>query len=544
MIKSILRSTFVLAFSFLLVTSFINIAQAQDFEEWKQNYLNEFKEFQNEYDKQFHEMLQKEWKEFDIEISADLYQKPKPNVVPQVESPEVPEPKTTVKLEEPKVKDKEQKKKETEKTLKKEEPGEKAESPKGELPKKKAANQEVGNRTNKENIKLATPENGLTPTFEPNVKKAKVQTNNLTFFDIPIQYKFYSAYMTQIDRPVDKKAISDFWKHLSTKDYPSFLDQAEQVRSQLSLNDYGYAQLLEQIGEQIYGQDTHEATLFTWFMLTQSGFGTRIAYNRQGVYLLIKTSPGVFRTTYFTINGSKFYGLSFSESYAQLPDKLYTYEGDYPKSKAKELNLRFAALPTLPQKQEMRTLSFSYKDTSYTFEVPVDQQIVNYFKNYPKANLDLYFNSRMQGATHDKLISSLEPLLDNKSDIEKVNILLRFVQRSFEYQTDQEQFNEEKKMFPMEALYYPANDCDDRTILFGYLLEHLTDLDYVVLRYPGHLTPAVHFSSNPPSGSQVGNPITYNGKSYYVSDPTYFGADAGMIMPDYENTRPEEIFDL
>lgn len=551
MAKPTFRTFSLFIISLLFFVAITNDVKAQEeFEKWKENYLNEFQEFQNKYDKEFHEMLKKEWKKFDTESSPDFYQKPKPKVVPKVEKPKPPEPKAEVELEETKEPEKEVEQNDLQwldaflgffrEKAQDSQPDESKQSPK-----KKKEDREENVLTSKNDKKTATSiTEGLTPSFEPKVKKAKVQTDNLDYFGIPIQYKYYAAYKTRADRPVDQKVISDFWKHLSTKDYPSFLKQIDEVRSKLSLNDYGYAQLLEDIGNQIYGDGTHEATLFTWFMLTQSGFGTRIAYNNQSVYLLIRTNPGVFRTTYFTINGSKYYGLSFDESYSQLPDQLYTYEGDYPKSKEKELDLLFAKLPTLPEKPENRTLSFSYGDTSYTFEVPVDLQIINYFKKYPKADLSLYFNSQMDGETHEVLISSLRPLLKGKSDVEKANLLLRFVQKSFDYQTDQEQFNTEKKMFPAEAIYYPASDCDDRSILFAYLVENLTDLQYIVLRYPSHLTPAIHFPSNPPNGSEVGNPVVYKGKPYYVTDPTYIGADVGMVMTKYQGSRPEEIFDL
>lgn len=525
------RNILVFIFSLLLIGGLCEDAKAQEeFEEWKGNYLNEFKEFQNEYDKQFHEMLQKEWKELDVKLSPDLYQKPKPTTIPRVEKEETPNPDTVAPEKVP------EKEVEEEKEIKK------AETPKIKPEVKKEKRAKDNRQTDKREKLFPGPSALINPTFEPNVKKARVQTRNLTYFDIPIRYKYYAAYQTRLDRPVGRKEISDFWKHLSTKDYPSFLKQIRQVKSQLSLNDYGYAQLLDDIADQIYGRNTHESTLFTWFMLTQSGFGTRVAYNRENVYLLIKTNPGVFQTTYFTINGSKYYGLNFSESYSQLPKKLYTYEGNYPKSKEKELNLFFTELPQLPQKPQIRALEFTYGDSTYTFEVSVDEQIVNYFKIYPKANLDLYFTSRMEGETHSQLLDQLRPLIKGKPDVKKVNILLRFVQEAFEYQTDQQQFNTEKKMFPAETLYYPASDCDDRSILFAYLLDNLTDLKYIVLRYPGHLTPAVHFPSDPPTGDRVGAPVTYNGKSYYVSDPTYIGAVAGMIMTKYRNSQPEEIF--
>lgn len=536
-----LRHILIPVFSLLLIGGLGENAKAQEgFEEWKENYLNEFEEFQNEYDKQFHEMLQKEWKEFDIELSPDFYEKPKPNTIPRIEKEEKPDSADTVEpAESRKEIEEEKEKQETAKSTKpKAEQKEEKEAEKGEETKEKEDNRTV----DKKERSPSGPSAGIAPTFEPEVKKAEVHTKNLSYFDTPIRYKYYAAYETRLDRPVDKKAISDFWKHLSTKDYPSFLEQIEQVRSELSLNDYGYAQLLENIGEQIYGENTHEATLFTWFMLTQSDFGTRIAYNKDNVYLLIKTTPGVFKTTYFTINGSKYYGLSFSESHSQLPSKLYTYEGDYPKSEEKELNLYFTQLPTLPEKHQSRTLEFTYDGNTHTIEVPVDQQMIDYFKIYPKANLELYFTSRMEGETHNQLLSQLRPIVEGKSNLEKTNILLRFVQEAFEYQTDQEQFNTEKKMFPSETLYYPASDCDDRSILFAYLLDELTDLEYVVVRYPGHLTPAVHFPSDPPAGDRVEAPLTYNGKSYYVTDPTYVGADAGMVMTKYQNVQPKEIF--
>lgn len=508
----------VLAFLFLFL-GFPQHANGQDgFEEWKKNYLNEFKEFQNEYDKEFHEMLQKEWEQFDIEISGDFYPQPKPNVIPKVEASQSPQPKTTISLKTPKT---------------------------GEAPPKKTK-QEIQKRDNSRAKEAGTQrlQRKITPTFKPNVEQAKIQTNHLIYFNTPIQYKFYTAFKTCIDHPVTKKSISNFWKYLSTKDYPPFLHQIRQIRSQLSLNDYGYAQLLENIGTQIYGKDSPEATLFTWFMLTQSGFGTRIAYNNDSVFLLVKVSPSVFKTSYFTINGSRYYALSLNGSYSKLPSHLYTYQGNYPNSEEKELDLLFAKLPALPKKEEKRTLEFTYHDTTYTFEIPVNLQVITYLKNYPKAQLDLYFHSRMYDETHEELMRSLRPLLEDKSDVQKSNILLRFVQRAFAYQTDQEQFNAEKKMFPEETIYYPASDCDDRSILFAYLLEHLTGLDYIVLRYPGHLTPAVHFPAHPPKGDRVEPPLVYNGKSYYITDPTYFGADAGMIMPKFRNTEPDEIFDL
>ncbi len=518
-----------------------NTAQAQDFEEWKENYLQEFQEFQNEYDKEFYEMLQKEWENFKSEHSPDFYEKPKPKQLPVVDNPISPDPNP-----------KEQQRGNNSKTDKQQpqnnQPSPEADQPQEEeqrtFPKSQKEEPIKTDITQEVKAKSFNPSKGITANFNPKIKKAEVRSRQLQYYGIPINYKYYTAYEKQLEKPVNRKAIAEFWKHLSTKDYPSFLEQIQELQTKLSLNDFGYAQLLHNIGTQIYGQKTNEATLFTWFMLTQSGFGTKVAYKNHQVHLLVKATPHVFRKS-LTLNGSTYYYLQLSDDYPSLPQKFYTYKGNHAQKEERAINLLFEELPTLKQKQEQRNLAFTFRDSTYSISVPVDVQTVNYFKNYPQADLPLYFNSQIENnETHSQLVEALKPLLDGKSTLEQVNLLLRFTQRSFKYQTDTEQFNAEKKMFPVETLYYPASDCDDRAIMLGYLLDQFTNLDYIVVRYPGHLTLAIHFPDEEPSGERINNPITYNGKRYYVSDPTYFGADAGMIMPDYRGMQPSEIFDL
>ena len=68
---------------------------------------------------------------------------------------------------------------------------------------------------------------------------------------------------------------------------------------------------------------------------------------------------------------------------------------------------------------------------------------------------------------------------------EFVGILLNFVQTSFDYQTDEEQFGREKYFYPEEILAYPFCDCEDRAAFFARLVRNLTGLEVVGLDYPG-----------------------------------------------------------
>ena len=134
------------------------------------------------------------------------------------------------------------------------------------------------------------------------------------------------------------------------------------------------------------------------------------------------------------------------------------------------------------------------------------------------------------------LLSNLKSLVEGKSEIEAVNILLRFVQTAFQYQTDAEQFGIEKYLFSEETVFYPYSDCEDRSILFSFLVRQLIGLKVVGLDYPGHVATAVKFSVD-----LNGDSIIYQNQNYLICDPTYINAPIGMCMPQYKNIKPEVI---
>ena len=134
------------------------------------------------------------------------------------------------------------------------------------------------------------------------------------------------------------------------------------------------------------------------------------------------------------------------------------------------------------------------------------------------------------------LLNNLRPLIKGKKEIEAVNFLLRFVQTSFKYKTDQENFSYEKVLFPEETLFYAYSDCEDRSIMFSFLIKNLTNLDIVAIKYKNHLATAVKFSN-----TLKGERIFYNQEEYLIADPTYINANAGMIMPQFRGKKYEII---
>ena len=129
--------------------------------------------------------------------------------------------------------------------------------------------------------------------------------------------------------------------------------------------------------------------------------------------------------------------------------------------------------------------------------------------------------------TKQTLAEGFKPILANLSEPDAVNLLLSFVQHAFEYKTDPEQFGHEKFFFAEELFYYPACDCEDRAVLFAYLVRDLLALKAVGLETPNHMFTAVHFTTE-----AFGDYVTYKGEPYIVADPTYINAPFGRTMPE------------
>jgi hypothetical protein len=137
-------------------------------------------------------------------------------------------------------------------------------------------------------------------------------------------------------------------------------------------------------------------------------------------------------------------------------------------------------------------------------------------------------------------MEALRPLVEGRSEADAVNLLLRFVQTAFAYKVDAENFGEERFLFPEETLQQPFSDCEDRSVLFSYLVRHVLGLKTVALGYPSHVATGVRLEATPPEGLS-GTRIEVEGDTYVMADPTYIGATIGMAMPFVVGETPEII---
>ena len=499
-------------FLFLFVGANALTLRAQDtFEEWKKQQQQEYKQFRDERDKAFLKFLEERWKFVESYSGSDMYEDPKPTDIPQAEKKEE---NTSLKKDGPKVKIK-------------------------DIPEPEPEPQPEPEPTvERQQETVAEPdppqEMGEEQQEEEPIQLASVA---MDFFNTPLEWEYDPAIKTDYspaDRKKQEKAISQYWEKISKSRYPGLLEICQARRNQLRLNDWGYAYMLHELGGNIYGQESHEQQLFTWFMLVKSGYNARVGYNEEEIRILLPVKNGLFNTPYYTVDGVKYYGIKFREQADDAPE-LYTYDGDYPGADSL-VSMNLSASPGFKKDYSEKELSFTYEGTNYDFKIPYNKNLVSFYEEYPQTDLRVYFTATVDHKTSSSLLKQFKPLLEGKTEAQAVNMILRFVQTAFDYKVDKEQFGREKYMLPEETLYYPASDCEDRCILFSYMVRNLVGLDVIGLKYKGHLATAVAFSETP-----QGDSLTYKEKTYTIADPTYINADIGMTMPKYKEKSPSVV---
>ncbi|MEI8007025.1 MAG: hypothetical protein WCI48_12530 [Bacteroidota bacterium] len=325
---------------------------------------------------------------------------------------------------------------------------------------------------------------------------------------------------TKVIRFYEQYASKDSWQKISHELY--LLSQAKQ------LNDWGFYYLLSVASESIF-QDLDEQVLFTWLSLLKNGINARIAYDKESIYVLAAFKEKIYNTGVVTILGQDYYLLNRRND--KISGGLHTYEANYP-GELKPVSVEMKTLPKLANIPENRIFIFDLD----TLQIRINLSLINFYAAYPDCNLPVYFNTPLSPQAISSLDASLKPMMKDKTETDKVAILLKFVQDAFPYKLDMEQFGREKYFFPDETLHYPYSDCEDRAVFLVKLIYLYTNLTAVGLEYSDHVSVAVKLDE-PIMGSYV----VFKNDRYYICDPTFIGAGLGMAMDEMKKQSPDII---
>ena len=326
-----------------------------------------------------------------------------------------------------------------------------------------------------------------------------------------------------------ENAIADAYEAMCKADYKALVDDCRKVKKELNLNDWGIFLFVREASKTLC-TDENAAVVMQQFLLNELGYKSKMARraDRNQMLLFVAADCQVYGHPYFTKDGLNYYNLTSNESC-----QFYMCQEDSPKAKSK-LNMQVNHAPAL----NAGMVNSVHKNRSGSVAVSVDvpKSLMEFYGSMPQCDYSVYVNAEVNPSVANKVLSTLAPLVNGKSEAEAANLLINFVQTGFQYATDQEQFGYEKPFFVEELFYYPYCDCEDRSVLYSYLVRNLLKLDVVLLDYPNHIATAVCFNEN-----VSGDFVTVGGKKYVVCDPTYIGASIGKAMPQFKNVAAKVL---
>lgn len=383
------------------------------------------------------------------------------------------------------------------------------------------------------------------PKVEPSpaLKPAQPQPTSLPARD-RIEVDFYGNVLDlPIDpqwrevrvRSYDSKGFAALWDSLSNTRIQPTLDEVNKVRRAAKLDDWGHVALWQELARALLPGKSGEQNLLLWHFLVKAGVDVRLGYSSDQIYLFVAVKQPVFSTSYIKIGDRTYYAL-LSADYGKGLQRFKTYDKNYP-APLQALDLTGASTGFTRAKVVQKKVGFQYQGRTVDIRFDYDDRLVRYLSAFPQLGFELYFATDGSPAAKNPLLNELRRRIHGMNEEAALNFLLAFVQKGFEYKTDEDQFGREKYFFVEETLFFPYSDCEDRSAMFAWLVRELLGLKTVGLHYPGHMTTGVAMKTVKPGWASV----EWKGQRYVIADPTYINAGIGMAMPSYANLQPLHV---
>lgn len=463
-------------FSLLLILA-VTAVSAGSFEEFKKSQAESFQTYKDERDNAFKNYLKEQWRAYDTYKSAELYEKPKPKeitpAVPKISKPVGP--KITIDVKKP----------------------------------------------------IEVEPEPVQVKAEPVVAEEQKDIN-FNFYGSRLGFNIPKGMKNANFYPQSQEGIGNFFNSSASSEYEPLISSIQNVSNKMKLNDWGVYQLVTKISNMVH-QNQDNSKLLSWFIFNKMGYAVKIGLADKHVVLMHYSSKDIYSTPNFKFDNKKYYVIA--NYHKGNVGRLFSYKQDYPGS-VKPLDLSLNTLPDFESDMVSKNLEFKQFGKSYVVEFEYNKNLLDFMATYPQADYETFFNAPLDAKTYNTIALSLKKYLDGKKASDAMNFVLNFVQTAFKYERDDIQFGREKVMFAQETLFFDKSDCEDRAILFSYLVKELFGVGVIGVKYKDHMATALYVPMD-------GDKVDAGSKKFVIADPTYINATIGMSMPQYKSIVPE-----
>jgi hypothetical protein len=359
------------------------------------------------------------------------------------------------------------------------------------------------------------------------------------FYSSLVEVAYHPGMQVKIPLRGNEASIVNYYHKLLETDYATLLNDLEHKREALKLNDWMYYGLLRSSVNQIFsGHSAFEKELIAWFLMSHSGYDTRLMYTAETAYLYIYVAEEVFELPFIREDRRNFTYIPYPVRYPVVARGAFLLDFTAMRG-GKALSFQWKDFPDFPAKPLEKKLQLRHRDTLYDIGVTIDRTLVEIIANQPILDEATYFRTPMSPLLAQSLLPQLERIISGKSRQEALEILVSFTRSSFSYQDDKVAFGRSKPMIAEELFFYPHSDCEDRAVLLFHLIKSLLHLEVIVIAFPDHISIGIE------AGIPCAAAINYRDRKYCICDPTgpLNSSEIGVWPTGYE-ARSFEILEV
>ena len=377
------------------------------------------------------------------------------------------------------------------------------------------------------------------PTIQPTSTDSPISVEPIAPSALPnMSFSFYGMKLSavlchaQTIDDIEHQAIAKVWNaYRQDRVMKDVIRSLQSLTMAYGLNDWFTFELVRNYTESTC-KNLASKIVLQHFLLVNMGYDIRLSSCGNQLLLLVPFNQQVYERSYLFIDGKKYY-VFYDDSTSKVQNAgIYTCRLPNETDKGRNIDLTIRGV-NIGIKTGVAH-RFSMSDGKISLQGSVDEGTMEAIRRYPQMDIPFYAMSTIDSNFHRSLLTHVKEQIQGCSEKESVYRILHFVQYAFDYATDGEQHGYEKPYFIEENFYYPKNDCEDRAILFAFLVRNVLGLDVHLVQYPGHECTAVNFTTS----QMNGDGYMYKGKAFYICDPTFIGASIGQCMPDYRNVKP------
>lgn len=377
------------------------------------------------------------------------------------------------------------------------------------------------------------------PTIQPTSTDSPISVEPIAPSALPnMSFSFYGMKLSavlchaQTIDDIEHQAIAKVWNaYRQDRVMKDVIRSLQSLTMAYGLNDWFTFELVRNYTESTC-KNLASKIVLQHFLLVNMGYDIRLSSCGNQLLLLVPFNQQVYERSYLFIDGKKYY-VFYDDSTSKVQNAgIYTCRLPNETDKGRNIDLTIRG-GNIGIKTGVAH-RFSMSDGKISLQGSVDEGTMEAIRRYPQMDIPFYAMSTIDSNFHRSLLTQVKEQIQGCSEKESVYRILHFVQYAFDYATDGEQHGYEKPYFIEENFYYPKNDCEDRAILFAFLVRNVLGLDVHLVQYPGHECTAVNFTTS----QMNGDGYMYKGKAFYICDPTFIGASIDQCMPDYRNVKP------